>query len=75
MSTLVNKIVFHIMARDPADESQQIINTYNASTEEQRAVVDEIFVNLTGYRLCTIIEGREREVEKARAPARSSEEG
>ena len=75
MSTLVNKIVFHIMARDPADESQRIINAYNASTEDQRAVVDEIFVSLTGYWLCTIIEGREREGKKGLAPARSSDDG
>ncbi len=62
MSTLVNKLVFHIMASD-ADESLRIIEIYNRSTEDQKAVVDEIFLSLTRHRLRTMIERNEYEAE------------
>ena len=62
MSTLVNKIVFHVMASD-ADESLRIIEIYNRSTADQKAVVDEIFLSLTRHRLRTMIERNEYEAE------------
>ena len=62
MSTLVNKIVFHVMASD-ADESLRIIEIYNRSTADQKAVVDEIFLSLTRHRLRTMIERKEYEAE------------
>jgi hypothetical protein len=54
--TLVNKIEFYIRTGD-ADGSQRIVDTYRAATLDQKRVIDDIFMSLCGYALCTLIEG------------------
>lgn len=41
---------------DDTDDSERIIQAYEEATAEQRAVVDDIFISLCGYRLATFIE-------------------
>lgn len=58
--TLINLIQYYI-STDDTDDSRRIIDACKAATTDQRAVVDDIFISLCGYRLSTLItELRER---------------
>lgn len=60
---LINRIERAISSDDdsPGRNSERIVERYEAATEAERAVVDDIFTSLCGWTLKTLIEGKERQ--------------
>lgn len=56
--SLVMRVAYHIIM-DDTDDSRRVIDAYNDATPDQKAVVDDIFISMCGYRLCSLIEGKE----------------
>lgn len=61
--TLIGKVYNHMETDEEniEKESAYLQRTYEKSNEEEKKIIDNVFMSLCGYRLITIIKGEEIE--------------